>query len=100
MKVRLKNTETGKIEEFEPVDAREALQGDNSIYEAVPLETVAESGVDIPQMQGADAELQTGLSEDKYGRGNVVLAEPGDPDTARGDDVEGEPAKRARKTGK
>ncbi len=108
MKVTLLNTQTGKNEDFEPVDAREALAGKDSIYavpkeskDAVALKMAADGTADInvPQLQGADAELHQGNNEDKYARQNVVKAQAGDPGTARGDEVEGEvkakPTKKA-----
>ena len=82
-KITLLNTESGKLEDFEPVDVREILSNKDTIY-TVPDETrqaIAQDynlrGLGIPQLQGDDAELQTGLSIDKYGRGNVVRAQPG-----------------------
>lgn len=83
-KVSLMNKETGKLEDFEPVDAREILRMEESIYEA-PENKEEEAGghpqdVNIPQLQGDDAELQVGLSIDKYGRSNVVKASPGNPE--------------------
>ena len=89
MKIVLHNSETGKLESFEPVDAREILADENTIY-TVPQETTDAIGarmdlgkmadgakVNVAQLQGDDAEMQTGLSIDKYGRGNVVQAMPG-----------------------
>lgn len=106
-KIVLLNTQSGKLEDFEPVDAREALAGKNTIYQvpapeenkdakltmimgntssnametAVALASGAppETVVNIPQLQGGDAEMQTGLSIEKYGRSNVVQAQPGNP---------------------
>lgn len=87
-KVTLKNGQTGKNEEFEPVDAREILAQKDTIYSVTP-EAKDAMGVEhdplskdlnVPQLQGADAEMQTGLSTEKYRRAAVVKAEPGDPD--------------------
>lgn len=83
-KISLMNKETGKLQDFEPVDAREVLRMEESIYE-VPEDKEEEAGghpqdVNIPQLQGDDAELQVGLSIDKYGRSNVVKASPGNPE--------------------
>ena len=93
-KITLHNTETGKDEDFEPVDAREILDNPDSIY-TVPDETREQIGMrmdpnpnplgadgekySIPNLQGGDAEMQTGLSVDKYARNAVVKAQPGDP---------------------
>lgn len=86
-KITLLNSETGKTEDFEPVDAREILADPDTIYK-VPKkasETIGKqydpgttSGIKVPQLQGGDAELQTGLSIEKYGREAVVKAQPGD----------------------
>lgn len=89
-KITLLNGDTGKLEEFEPVDAREILSQEGTIY-SVPEETKDTIGLDIgpggkdinvPQLQGADAEMNTGLSIEKYGREAVVKAEPGNPSLA------------------
>jgi len=87
-KITLLNTGSGKTENFEPIDAREILASPDSIYK-VPkdaAETIGKqydpgttSGINVPQLQGGDAELQTGLSIEKYGREAVVKAQPGDP---------------------
>jgi hypothetical protein len=85
-KIVLRNTETGKNEEFEPVDAREVLRTPNTIYARPPEEegkVGLPEGVNIPQLQGADAEMQVGLSIEKYGRSNVVKATPGNPEFSR-----------------
>lgn len=91
-KITLRNKDSGKLEDFEPVDAREALAVENTIYE-VPQGTSEQigqrldpnnlEGVQIAQLQGADAEMQTGLSIDKYQRQAVVKAQVGDPATTR-----------------
>jgi hypothetical protein len=83
-KITLKNDETGQLQDFEPVDAREVLANPDSIY-SVPKETREEIGkapgldseLNVPQLQGSDVEMQVGLSIEKYGRGNVVKAQPG-----------------------
>lgn len=84
-KIVLTNGETGNLEEFEPVDAREILSTEGTIY-SVPDDSKDEVGLDIgpggkdinvPQLQGADAEMNTGLSIEKYGRAAVVKAQPG-----------------------
>lgn len=89
-KIVLKNGETGNLEEFEPVDAREILSTEGTIY-FVPEDSKDEIGLDIgpggkdinvPQLQGADAEMNTGLSIDKYGREAIVKAQPGSPRAA------------------
>lgn len=86
-KIVLKNGDTGSLEEFEPVDAREILAQTDTIY-SVPSAAKDEIGLDIgpggkdinvPQLQGADAEMATGLSIDKYGREAIVKAQPGSP---------------------
>jgi hypothetical protein len=100
-KIALMNTTTGKVENFEPVDAREILNNpNNDTYEVtdeartmlgsrVPRpEEIGGRGkkkdeelpIDIPNLHGGDEEMQVGLSADKYGRGNVVLAQIGHPD--------------------
>jgi hypothetical protein len=82
-KIRLKNTETGEEQDFEPVDAREILAMKDRVYEPVEQQvgSVAkdEEGneISIPQHQGEDAEMQMGLTDYKYGRSNVVKASPG-----------------------
>lgn len=94
-KITLTNTQTGKDEEFEPIDAREILAVKDTIYkvpsdasEKVGLKLDATAGADInvPQTQGADAEMQTGNPIDKYDRQAVVKAEPGDADLSTGKD--------------
>lgn len=87
-KITLLNTETGKTEDFEPIDVREILANPDTIYR-VPKGTSESigkqydpgttSGINVPQLQGGDAELQTGLSIEKYGREAVVKAQAGDP---------------------
>ncbi|MGM4891260.1 hypothetical protein [Tardiphaga sp. 839_C3_N1_4] len=106
-KITLKNGETGELESFEPVDAREILANPESIY-SVPDDTVAgiggpsvatelKEGASAPQLQGGDAEMQTGLSIDKYGREAVVKAEVGNAgDIAR---VDGEHVPAPRRKG-
>ncbi len=90
-KITLLNTESDRLEEFEPVDAREILATPDTIY-AVPdatrhaigqtLEPGQSADINIPQLQGQDAEMQTGLSVNKYGRSQVLKAEPGNPEFA------------------
>ncbi len=93
-KITLMNNESGELQDFEPVDAREVLAGENTVYsvpsetraeidregkEAVPQTTTIqtdEGPVNIPQMQG-DPEMQTGLSVEKYGRADIVKAQAG-----------------------
>lgn len=85
-KITLLNTDSGKLEDFEPIDAREILSNPETIY-SVPEETRAGIGkelsphgdINIPQLHGGDAEMQTGLSIEKYGRSQVVKALPGNP---------------------
>lgn len=85
-KIILRNTQTGEDEQFEPVDAREILSNPDAIYE-IPQATRDAIGqqhdvfadINVPQLQGNDSELQTGLSIDKYGRGAVVKANPENP---------------------
>ena len=75
---------TNGIQYFEPVDAREILATPDSEYEPDDdsrklIGLVYDprlKGLNIPQLQGADAELQTGLSHEKYGRSQVVKAVP------------------------
>lgn len=94
-KITLLNTQTGKTQDFEPIDAREVLQNPNTIY-TVPSATRAEvdredkppvnSGgtmvmtedgpVRLPQIQG-DPEMQIGVASDKYARQDVVKAQAG-----------------------
>lgn len=89
-KITLLNTETGKNEDFEPVDAREVLETPDTIYKVTDesrslmgaqLGAYVSQGINIPQLQGGDAEMQTGLSVDKYARQAVVKAQPGTPNT-------------------
>lgn len=95
-KITLLNSETGKTQDFEPVDAREVLANPNTIYkvpEATRIEIdrvgkevapnasdiQTEGGpVNVPQLQG-DPEMQTGMPTDKYARGDIVLAQAGNP---------------------
>jgi hypothetical protein len=79
---RLESTD-GK-QYFEPVDAREVIASGNPDYEiddesrkllGVYFEPRMK-GLSVPQLQGEDAELQTGLSHEKYGRSQVVKAVP------------------------
>ena len=87
-KITLLNTQSGKTEDFEPVDVREILADPQTIYR-VPkgaadsigkqYDAGTTKGINVPQLQGGDAELQTGLSIEKYGREAVVKAQPGDP---------------------
>lgn len=84
MKIVLKNTETGENEEFEPVDAREILATPGTIYEPddESRKMIGQAydprseGINVPQLHGDNAELQTGLSIEKYGRAQVVKAVP------------------------
>jgi len=86
-KITLLNGETGKLQDFEPVDAKEVLAQEGTIYtvpdqtrEQVGMDVGATSGdnkINVPQLQGGDAEMQTGLSIEKYGRAAVVKAQPG-----------------------
>jgi|OM-RGC.v1.029338541 hypothetical protein len=105
-KVTLINTETGKPQEFEPVDAREVLAQEGTIY-AVPedaekriamrLESSATADINVPQLQGTDSDLQTGESTEKYGREAVDKAEPGAVDNSGADAADETPARRGRK---
>lgn len=99
-KIILLNSKTGKTEEFEPVDAREILSAENSIYKAdaksakligVPLDPAQATEINIPQMQGDDAEMQTGNSVDKYRRAAVVKASPGSATADRPMSTSGKP---------
>jgi len=86
-KITLLNGETGKLQDFEPVDAKEVLAQEGTIYsvpdqtrEQIGMDVGANSGdnkINVPQLQGGDAEMQTGLSIEKYGRAAVVKAQPG-----------------------
>jgi len=74
------------VQYFEPIDAREILSSPGQDYEideesrkliGMQFDPGArEDGINIPQLQGEDAELQTGLSAEKYGRSQVVKAVP------------------------
>lgn len=89
-KIQLLNGDSGKLEDFEPVDAREILSDPDTVY-SVPDGASEDMGkqlsgapvgnpdnaVSIPQLQGGDEEMQTGLSIEKYGRAAVVKAMPG-----------------------
>jgi hypothetical protein len=92
---------TDGIQLFEPVDAREVLATPDCEYE-IDEESRKQFGmqydprlfsaggkqgdevakpedegkVNVPQLHGMDAELQTGLSAEKYGRSQVVKAVP------------------------
>lgn len=111
-KITLRNGETGELESFEPIDAREILSNPDTIY-SVPEETVAgiggptvatelKEGASVPQLQGGDAEMQVGLSIEKYGRAAVVKAEVGDPGQVTSADGEhtGAPKPRRRRRSK
>lgn len=72
------------VQYFEPIDAREILATPGNEYEAdedsrkllgVYYEPRTQ-GLSVPQLQGGDEELQTGLSHEKYGRSQVVKAVP------------------------
>ena len=75
---------TGGVMYVEPVDAREILASPGNEYE--PDEDSRKligihfdprlKGLNVPQLQGENAELQTGLSAEKYGRAQVVKAVP------------------------
>jgi hypothetical protein len=81
---RLEATEG--LQYFEPVDAREVLATPGCEYEVddesrklMGAQFQAGSrgdGLNVPQLQGDDQELQTGLSDLKYGRSQVVKAIP------------------------
>jgi hypothetical protein len=75
---------TNGLQYFEPVDAREVLATPGNEYD-VDDETrkllgvyfePRMQGLSVPQLQGDDAELQTGISADKYARSQVVKAVP------------------------
>lgn len=94
-KITLTNTQTGQDEEFEPVDAREILGAKDTIYKVpvdgadkvgMKLDPAGDADINVPQLQGADSEMQTGSSIDKYDRQAVVKAETGDPDLSAGKD--------------
>ena len=98
-KITLVNSKTGNTQEFEPVDAREVLAGKDTIYEmpgakkgrkAKQLGSTPDE-VNVPQHQGDDAEMQVGLPIEKYGRSNVVRAEPGMVHVDRNPRTSGEP---------
>ena len=83
-KITLTNSVTGHDEDFEPVDAREILSNPDTIYKPskAAQENIgmqADGKVNIPQLQGGDAEMQVGLSIEKYGRADVVKAQIGNP---------------------
>ena len=90
---------TKGVRYFEPVDAREVLATPGAEYEpdeesraqigrlydprfmpqqngkaGKPLDPNDPANIVIPQLHGDDAELQTGLSHNKYGRSQVVKA--------------------------
>lgn len=75
---------TDGVQYFEPVDAREILATPGNEYE--PDEESRKllglrfdprlKGLSVPQLQGADTELQTGLSHEKYARDQVVKSVP------------------------
>jgi hypothetical protein len=80
---------TDGVQYFEPIDAREVLSTPGSDYEVDEesrkmigmqfdprLKGEGDDAVNIPQLQSEDAELQTGLSAEKYGRSQVVKAVP------------------------
>ena len=77
------------VQYFEPIDAREILSSPGQDYEIDDesrkligmqfdprLHGEGENAINIPQLQSEDAELQTGLSAEKYGRSQVVKAVP------------------------
>jgi len=80
---------TDGVQYFEPIDAREILSTPGQDYE-IDEESrklvgqqfdpryhgEGEDKINIPQLQSGDAELQTGLSAEKYGRSQVVQAVP------------------------
>jgi hypothetical protein len=79
---------TEGVQLFEPIDAREILASsedyeiDEESRKLLGMQYdprfvgEGENAVNIPQLQGADAELSTGLSAEKYGRSQVVKAVP------------------------
>jgi hypothetical protein len=80
---------TDGVQYFEPIDAREILSSPGQDYEIDEesrkmigmqfdprLKGEGENAINIPQLQSEDAELQTGLSAEKYGRSQVVKAVP------------------------
>lgn len=80
---------TEGVQYFEPIDAREILSSPGQDYEIDEesrkmigmqfdprLKGEGDDAVNIPQLQSEDAELQTGLSAEKYGRSQVVKAVP------------------------
>jgi hypothetical protein len=77
------------VQYFEPIDAREILSSPGQDYEIDEesrkmigmqfdprLKGEGSDAINIPQLQSEDAELQTGLSAEKYGRSQVVKAVP------------------------
>jgi len=93
-KITLLDNSTGKLQDFEPVDAREVLANKDTVYsvpketraevdregkEAVPQSTTIQTeggAVNVPQMQ-SDPEMQTGVPSNKYARGDIVMAQAG-----------------------
>ena len=80
---------TDGVQYFEPIDAREILSSPGQDYEIDEesrkmigmqfdprLKGEGDDAINIPQLQSEDAELQTGLSAEKYGRSQVVKAVP------------------------
>lgn len=97
---------------MEPVDAREVLASGNEDYEVDEDQKAligqiydpgAMAELSIPQLQGDDAELMTGLSANKYGRSQVVKAVPDGsvptasrPQTTTGRRLDGKPEPAAK----
>lgn len=84
MKDRLEATKG--VAYFEPIDAREILatpgqkdyEIDDESRQLIGLQYDPNlQGLNVPQLQGGDVELQTGHSHDKYKRDQVVQAVPG-----------------------
>jgi len=84
-KVKKALAATNGVQYMEPVDAREVIASGNKDYEVdeeqrALIGAIFDPGkmadVNIPQLQGDNAELMTGLSADKYGRSQVVKAVP------------------------
>lgn len=76
---------TDGVQMVEPIDAREILSTPGNEYEIDEesrkmigelYDPRMQGDVNVPQLHGMDAELQTGLSAEKYGRNQVVKAVP------------------------
>ncbi|RYG14069.1 MAG: hypothetical protein EON92_03470 [Burkholderiales bacterium] len=78
MKVNLKNTETGEVRAYEPIDAAEILGQEGTIYERTDEVTSVQlrSGTGVAQLQGDESNAETGNRLQSYDRADVDKSAP------------------------